>query len=174
MPRQFFLLVSVLSVALITSNAFAQSDEAVFWQSISNSSDGAEFCAYLEALPNGKFAALAKLRAKKLGTTCGQAAAQPSAPVVSQPKTKPAPAQTQVAKPVKPQPVVRKTVERTRVGTTTDLREFLRTTDDGVAIKWEGGYCTRLQGNSTGRESLESGGPLMANDFFDSQGSIGT
>lgn len=77
MSRRFLGLITVLSLMFAASSASAQSDEAVFWQSISGSSDGAEFCAYLEAFPNGKFVALAKLRAKKLGTSCG-GAAQPA------------------------------------------------------------------------------------------------
>lgn len=159
---------AALTFLLFANKAAAQSDEAVFWQSISNSSDGAEFCAYLQAFPNGKFVALAKLRAKKLGTNCG------SSPAASEPSTPtPAPAQTKTAKPAKPQPTVSKTVERTRVRKTGDLREFLRAADDGVAIKWEGGYCTRLQGDGTGRSPGDPDGPSTANDFFDSEGSIG-
>lgn len=51
-------------------SALAQSDEIVFWESVKDSKDGSEFCAYLESYPNGKFKALARLRAKKLGGEC--------------------------------------------------------------------------------------------------------
>ena len=89
--RASFALIALIAMTMLPTATLAQSDEAVFWQSISNSADGAEFCAYLEAFPNGKFVALAKLRAKKLGASCGIGAQ--SAPVAS-----PAPAR-QPAKP---------------------------------------------------------------------------
>lgn len=167
MVKSSFAII-VLIVFLLPSQTMAQSDEAVFWQSISNSSDGAEFCAYLEAFPNGKFAALAKLRAKKLGTTCG------ADPAVATPAPTLAPSQVQTVKPEQAQPTTKKAVTRRRIRKTTHLREFLHAADDGVAIKWEGGYCTRLQDDGTGRSLGDSDGPSTANDFFDSKGSIGT
>lgn len=90
MKNRVLPLLLALSVTFWVTDAAAQSDEAVFWQSISDSTDSAEFCAYLEAFPNGKFVALAKLRAKKLGGNCG-GAAQP-APVAkpATPQKKPA------------------------------------------------------------------------------------
>lgn len=165
----FVAFTALVAAVFYAGDAAAQSDEAVFWQSISNSSDGAEFCAYLEAFPNGKFVALAKLRAKKLGVSCGESQASPS-PAVPNP---PAPAPTRTAKSKPAQPNEQQTVTRTRIRKTGDLREFLRAADDGVAIKWEGGYCTRLQGDGTGRSPGDPDGPSTANDFFDSQGSIG-
>lgn len=90
-----FVFLSVLFPVQFSSPAHAQSDEAVFWQSISDSADPAEFCAYLEAFPEGKFATLAKLRVKKLGGTCSDAAAPAPAPVVrTEPVPAPAPAPT--------------------------------------------------------------------------------
>ena len=41
--------------------------ETVFWQTISNSTDPADFRAYLEQFPNGVFAALARNRVAALG-----------------------------------------------------------------------------------------------------------
>lgn len=87
----FAVLISLSS----TTYAVAQSDEAIFWQSISASEDPAEFCAYLDAFPNGKFKALASLRVKKLGGSCGTAAAPAPAPapvVRKAPALAPAPA----------------------------------------------------------------------------------
>lgn len=74
-----FIFAVLISLSF-TTYAVAQSDEAVFWQSISESKDPAEFCAYLDAFPNGKFKALANLRVKKLGGSCGTALAPAPAP----------------------------------------------------------------------------------------------
>ena len=53
------------------------SAEVVFWKSIQGSKDPAEYRAYLESFPKGKFAPLAKLKIKKLG---GGSVAKPSVP----------------------------------------------------------------------------------------------
>lgn len=45
----------------------ASSDEITFWNSIKDSSDPADFKAYLDSYPNGKFVALANNRLKNLG-----------------------------------------------------------------------------------------------------------
>lgn len=87
--RASFGLIALCVISMLPTATLAQSDEAVFWQSISSSSDGDEFCAYLEAFPNGKFVALAKLRAKKLGASCG-GGASPSATVAKPAAPKPA------------------------------------------------------------------------------------
>ncbi|MBO6520978.1 MAG: hypothetical protein JJ900_06415 [Rhodospirillales bacterium] len=84
----FFL--SVLFSIQLSSPVHAQSDEAIFWQSISASTDPAEFCAYLQAYPDGKFAMLANLRLKKLGGAC--AVAKPAPVVRKVPVPAPAPA----------------------------------------------------------------------------------
>lgn len=75
-------VLTVLICLPSTSPARAQSDEAVFWQSISGSKDAAEFCAYLQAYPKGKFATLAKLRVAKLGGACSGGPVAAPAPVV--------------------------------------------------------------------------------------------
>ena len=49
--------------------------DLAFWQSISNSTNPAEYQAYLQAFPNGRFAAIARLRAN-----AGQQAAPQIAP----------------------------------------------------------------------------------------------
>ena len=64
-----FLLVFMTSLVLAPS-ALADRTEVVFWESIASSLDGEEYCAYLSAYPQGKFKALAQLRAKKFGGSC--------------------------------------------------------------------------------------------------------
>ena len=59
-----FLLVFVTALVLAPS-ALADRSEVVFWESIAHSTDGEEYCAYISVYPNGKFKALAQLRAKK-------------------------------------------------------------------------------------------------------------
>jgi hypothetical protein len=49
-------------VTLPTAPAPAVDAEVVFWQSIASSSNAADYRAYLEAYPNGRFAALARAR----------------------------------------------------------------------------------------------------------------
>jgi len=63
--------------------------ELEFWQSIKNSTDAADYEAYLEAYPKGKFAPLAKSRAKRYKK---QTAEKPAA-------AKPVPAKPAAAKP---------------------------------------------------------------------------
>ena len=55
--------------------ALAQDDEAeiTFWQSVAHSDRPAEYEAYLEAYPNGRFAALARLHLKALADASGAA-----------------------------------------------------------------------------------------------------
>lgn len=77
-----FFLLSVLVLMQPSTPAHAQSDDAVFWQSISASKDVAEYCAYLQTFPKGKFATLAKLRVAKLGGTCGGGPVAAPAPAV--------------------------------------------------------------------------------------------
>ena len=106
MLRLFFgFIIAVLISLQSTSSVRAQSDEAVFWQSISASKDPAEFCAYLDAFPNGKFKALANLRVKKLGGSCGTALAPKPAPApVVRKAPAPAPAPAPVPAPATPRP----------------------------------------------------------------------
>jgi hypothetical protein len=54
--------------------------ETVFWESVRNSTDPADFRAYLEQYPNGRFAPLARNRLNALGSKpAAPAAAQPAA-----------------------------------------------------------------------------------------------
>ena len=52
----------IVGMALLSPPAFAQDPDVVFWQSIQNSSNPAEYQAYLDAFPNGLFAGLARIR----------------------------------------------------------------------------------------------------------------
>jgi uncharacterized protein len=68
--RRSFAIVSVLLLALAGVPATparggeANSADLAFWQSIERSSNPAEYQAYLDEFPDGRFAALARLRAK--------------------------------------------------------------------------------------------------------------
>ena len=61
--------------------------ELEFWQSIKDSTDAADFEAYLEAYPDGKFAPLAKVRAERYSKTADKPKPEPK------PEPKPAPKQ---------------------------------------------------------------------------------
>ena len=73
MPGRMAQLALIMIGAMMTVPANAQPDpnEATFWQSVRDSKDAAEFEAYLEAYPSGKFAPLARIRLKKLKTSAG-------------------------------------------------------------------------------------------------------
>jgi hypothetical protein len=73
------ILLIILAAAL-APHAAAQSDEAlraeiVFWETVRASNEAADYRAYLEQYPNGKFAALARNR------LAASSAAKPDAPV---------------------------------------------------------------------------------------------
>ena len=53
--------------------------ELAFWDTIKDSTDPADFQAYLAQFPNGTFAALARIRVIRLGGDAGQAAADQGA-----------------------------------------------------------------------------------------------
>lgn len=67
--------------------------EMVFWESIRSSTDPADFRAYLEQYPRGRFAALARNRLAALAPQpAAPAAAPPTAPAASIPQAAPQPA----------------------------------------------------------------------------------
>ena len=79
---RIFGFAAMISVLIGAPPATADEADIVFWNTISASTDGAEYCAYLETFPTGKFAALARVRAKKYGGTCaGAPTAAAPAPV---------------------------------------------------------------------------------------------
>jgi len=57
------------------SAAGRDGDEIAFWTSIENAKSPAEFQAYVDAYPHGKFAELARLRSNALAANAGRAAA---------------------------------------------------------------------------------------------------
>ena len=57
---------AIPSTGVGSSQADSEATERLFWQSINDSDDPASFEAYLDEYSNGKFAALARLRIKKL------------------------------------------------------------------------------------------------------------
>jgi hypothetical protein len=84
---RIFCLAVLLSLALSAGAQTAEVSaeqlrmEMVFWESVRNSNDPADFRAYLEQYPNGKFAALARNRLAALGPKpAAPAAAKPAAP----------------------------------------------------------------------------------------------
>ncbi len=68
--RQSRFLLVFVTVLVLAPSALADRSEVVFWESITHSTDGEEYCAYISVYPNGKFKALAQLRAKKFGGSC--------------------------------------------------------------------------------------------------------
>ena len=66
--------------------------ELAFWDSVKNSSSAADYRAYLEQYPQGRFAPLARARAATLAATAGASAPSPAAnPVTSTPAPATAP-----------------------------------------------------------------------------------
>jgi carboxyl-terminal processing protease len=95
----------------MTAGQEASESERLFWESIKDSNDPAEFDAYLAQYPNGHYSGLARLKVSRLGgssqpgqpgaagTTAQQAAApvQPAVQPAAQPATKAATAPVQNA-----------------------------------------------------------------------------
>jgi hypothetical protein len=81
-------VILLILAAALAPQAAAQSDEAlraeiVFWETVRASNEAADYRAYLEQYPNGKFAALAKNRLAALSATPLQAAPTPVRPSAS-------------------------------------------------------------------------------------------
>ena len=66
----FIVLIAANVSVLAELPALAETGQAeiAFWNTIKDTKEASEFEAYLDAYPNGQFAALAKLRLKKLKT----------------------------------------------------------------------------------------------------------
>lgn len=64
--RRFGLCAAVIMLSLSTAAFATDTDPAdlAFWQSIQSSTNSAEYQAYIDAFPEGKFVALAKIRVK--------------------------------------------------------------------------------------------------------------
>ena len=70
-PLSETAMLSMLTRGILPQDGEAQY-ELEFWQSIKDSTDAADFEAYLETYPNGKFAPLAKSRAKRYKKTAAE------------------------------------------------------------------------------------------------------
>ncbi|MGE4220787.1 MAG: hypothetical protein AB7G39_15175 [Alphaproteobacteria bacterium] len=74
-------LALVLGIVLAALPASAQQTDPAdlaFWQAIQNSTNPAEYQAYLQSFPNGRFAGLAQLRAQGRGLPANAAPAAPA------------------------------------------------------------------------------------------------
>jgi uncharacterized caspase-like protein len=67
----------------------APDQETVFWQSIQNSKNAADYKAYLEKYPNGTFAALAKIRLAEIEKAAAVTPPAPEKPVKPTPQPSP-------------------------------------------------------------------------------------
>ena len=109
-PAGRFAALAKARIAALENQAGqrAQSLDADFWDSIKTSANPAEYQAYLEQFPKGRFASLARARINSLKVAAAKPAAvvaPPPAPTPAPaPGAAPAPAQTQVAS-VAPTPV---------------------------------------------------------------------
>jgi hypothetical protein len=75
------VLALVMALAAIPFAHATDQADLMFWQSVSNSHDPGEYRAYLQAYPNGQFAALAKIRLEYFAQQRG--AAPSSAPAAA-------------------------------------------------------------------------------------------
>jgi formylglycine-generating enzyme required for sulfatase activity len=75
-PLPETVMLSMLSRGILPQDGEAQY-ELEFWQSIKDSTDAADYEAYLEAYPNGKFAPLARSRAQRYKKPAPVQAKQP-------------------------------------------------------------------------------------------------
>jgi formylglycine-generating enzyme required for sulfatase activity len=80
----------------------AEQYELTFWESIKNSDQASDYEAYLQAYPNGRFAALAKARIARLRAAAPKA--EPAAPAAPAAKPAPAAEPRRAAPAVKPEP----------------------------------------------------------------------
>jgi len=63
--------------------------EAMFWEAVKDSTDAADFKAYLEQFPKGSFTALARLKIKRYGKVKSAAIVRPALKPVTKPKPVP-------------------------------------------------------------------------------------
>ncbi len=107
---RLFALIGLLTLAgcgsAPTPSNQPPDTELVFWESIRDSKDPAEYRAYLDAYPQGRFAALARIRATAATPAPPVPSPAPSAPVrkpppakAAAPVTKPAPPKAQQGDP---------------------------------------------------------------------------
>ncbi len=81
-----------IQVAGVLPKDSAEQYELTFWESVKDSRDAADYEAYLQAYPNGRFAALARARIARLRAAASKTPAPPStAAPAAKGKTTPAP-----------------------------------------------------------------------------------
>jgi len=83
------VLLLVFGLAMPAQAQDTDPGDVAFWQAIQSSKDPAEYNAYLQSFPNGRFAGLARLRLSQLGAAVAAqpAAIQPVPPQVAAPAT---------------------------------------------------------------------------------------
>ena len=83
----------------------AEQYELTFWESIKDSTHASDYEAYLQAYPNGRFAALARARVERLRASAPKAQTPPAqSPVQSAPATRAVPERARPAPAAKPAP----------------------------------------------------------------------
>jgi uncharacterized caspase-like protein len=114
--------------------------ENLFWQSIKDSKNAADFRAYLERYPNGTFAALAKIRIAEIEKA---ADVTPPKPAPEKPAPPPRPQRTSTW-----EPGIAVTGDRLRANTTENAqacRELCLANAQCVAWRWYPGYCIQVR-----------------------------
>jgi uncharacterized caspase-like protein len=109
------------SVAPVATNATAVEEE--YWEAIRNSAKADDFEAYLEEYPSGRFASLARLRARQLRAASSSAAA----PTADAPATNDGPGLTRRRRGSADRAAVRESMKR--------AREYFATSRDADALR---------------------------------------
>jgi formylglycine-generating enzyme required for sulfatase activity len=91
----------------------AEQYELTFWDSIKDSNQASDYEAYLQAYPNGRFAALARARVERLRANATSKTSKPSEPKYPLPTRKSAPEPSAAEKPAKTAPAKSKSEEAT-------------------------------------------------------------
>jgi len=136
----------------------ADATELAFWDALKTSTNPADYQAYLDTYPNGRFAALAKVRSRPHGTAAEDASASRMVAPASAPASAPAPeppARIALAAPPPPPAPTTAGIECGRFGGAAD-RELCRLANggDAGAIAHLASLLDRGQG--TGRDEPEA------------------
>ena len=84
-PASPAMTLSMLSRGILPTDGEARY-ELEFWESVRNSTDAADYEAYLEAYPDGRFAPLARSRAERYKKTSAAAPEEPEPAVAEEPE----------------------------------------------------------------------------------------
>lgn len=107
-----FVILAGSAHAGVLPKDSAEQYELTFWESIKDSNHAADYEAYLQTYPNGRFAPLAKARVQRLKAQAPAASSPPAPSKAETPADKPASAGAS-----KPPPAARTPVERPRADT---------------------------------------------------------